>query len=277
MMGSALIDAHVHVWRLGENGCVWPTAADGPIHRDFALDDWSAASGDKARAILVQSQESDADTDWLIGIAAGDERVAGIVGWADLEAQDASRRVRALAAMPKLVGLRPMVQHREADWYDRPDLARGLSTMVDTGLRLDALVRVQHLPSLARLADAYPLQIVIDHGAKPAIAAPDGYPLWYDAIAPLADREKVVVKLSGLLTECAGAPADRIAPFADALIRLFGADRVLWGSDWPVLNGVSDYGRWFEQARALVPESLHPSVFGNAARAFYGLPVEARP
>lgn len=269
-----MIDAHVHIWRLGENGCVWPEASDGPIHRDFGLDEWTALAGGGARAILVQSQESDADTDWLIETAA-DPRVAALVGWADLEAEGAPRRIRALAAAPKLAGLRPMVQHREADWYDRPGLAPALSAMAEAGLRLDALVRVRHLPALGRLADAFPLPIVVDHAAKPAIADPSGYRAWYEAIAPLADRPAVAVKLSGLLTECGAAPPDAIEPYAEALLRLFGPERLLWGSDWPVLNLAADYQSWLARARDLVPGHAQAALFGGTARAFYGLPEAA--
>jgi L-fuconolactonase len=167
-----------------------------------------------------------------------------------------------------------MVQDRPADWYDDPGLAPAFQGMSEHGLKLDALVRVQHLASLDRLALRWPrLAIVIDHAAKPAIEEPYGYSRWYDAIAPLAERANVSCKLSGLLTEC---PPDRrqpevLAPYVDALLDLFGPDRLMWGSDWPVLNLAGEFGEWLGMARMLVGEAAHRAVFEQTALRFYGL------
>jgi L-fuconolactonase len=254
-----MIDAHVHIWRPGRNGCIWPTEEDGVLHRDFSLDDYPGT-----RAVLVQSQESTLDSEWLLDVAANDDRVAAVVGWADLTAPE------WIAERPKLAGLRPMVQQREADWYDDPALEAGLRTMLDHGLRLDALLRVRHLPSLARLAVRFPaLPIVIDHAAKPEIEG--GFEAWREAIAPLAALPNVMCKLSGLLTECGDAPAGAVAPYAGEILALFEPERVMWGSDWPVVNAVSSYGEWLAQARALVPAAAHAAVFGGTAARFYGI------
>ncbi|QAY75707.1 amidohydrolase [Sphingosinicella sp. BN140058] len=268
-----MIDTHVHVWRLGRNGCTWPSAADGPLHRDFVLDDYWATAGvcGIKEAILVQSQEAASDTEWLLEIAADDDRIAAVVGWADIAGADAPRRVQALAACPKLAGLRPMVQHRPAGYYDDPDLAAGLAAVADAALSLDALVREEHLPALGRLAARLPLRIIVDHAAKPRIGDSNGLSAWRERIAPLADHDHVAVKLSGLLTECGGARQDAIVPYVDALIGLFGSDRVLWGSDWPVINAVSDYAAWQAQAVALVPQAAHDGIFSANARRWYRL------
>lgn len=266
-----MIDAHQHIWAISRNGCTWPTEADGRIFRDYALDDFrrEALPHGVAATVLVQSQEDDRDTEWLLEVAADNELVAGVVGWADL--RDAER-IGALAAHPKLVGLRPIVQHRDADWYDRPELEPGWLAMVGQGLRLDALVRVKHLASLDRLAARLTdLPIVIDHAAKPEIDEPDGFDRWHEAIAPLADRPNVACKLSGLLTECRSAPPEAIEPYADAILALFGPDRVMWGSDWPVLELVSSYGEWLATSKRLVPAPMHDTVFGGTAARFYGL------
>lgn len=265
-----MIDAHQHIWTIGEHGCTWPTAAEEPIFRDYSLEDFGTVARPcgVAATVLVQSQEDDRDTDWLIAIAEQDEMVAGVVGWADLRDPE---RIRLLASRPKHVGLRPMVQHREADWYDRPELEPGWRAMFDHGLRLDALVRVQHLASLDRLAARHPdLPIVIDHAAKPVIDSPDG-DRWREAIAPLAERANVYCKVSGLLTECGSAPPEAIEPYVTAMLDLFGPDRLMWGSDWPVLELVSSYGDWLDQARRLVPQPKHEAVFGGTAARFYGL------
>ena len=267
-----MIDAHQHVWEIGRHGCTWPTPAEGPIFRDYGLDDFRAVASPHGvrRTILVQSQEDEEDTEWLLGLAAQDETVAAVVGWTDLAAPDAPARVAALAARPRLAGLRPMVQDRAADWYDDPALDPAWAAMTDLGLGLDALVRVPHLAALDRLAARHPdLAIVIDHGAKPRIADPDGFATWHEAIAPLSSRYNLRCKLSGLLTECAAAPPEAIEPYVEAMLALFGPERLIWGSDWPVLDLVSSYGEWLDMARRLVPARHHESVFERNAAIFY--------
>lgn len=264
-----MIDAHVHLWRLGRDGCTWPTPAIPAIHRDFRLSDWRADGG-AGGVVLVQSQEDPADTDRLLHIAAEEPDVVAVVGWTDLHAPDATATIAALARRPKLRALRPMVQDRAADWYDDPALAPAWAAMAGEGLTLDALVRPRHLAALARLAARYPaLRVVIDHGAKPVLADPVG---WRQDMARLAALPNVRCKLSGLLTErAAGEPVEAIAPAVAALAQLFGPDRLVWGSDWPVLRLAGDYRGWLAQARALVPAAMHDAVFDRAARAAYGL------
>ena len=272
-----MIDAHQHIWALGRHGCIWPTAAEGPIHRDYSLEDFrrDALPHGVIATVLVQSQEDDRDTEWLLDVAADDHMVAGVVGWADLASTEGPQRIAELSGLPKLVGLRPMIQQREADWLDRPELEAAFRAMTEYALRLDALVRVQHLASLDRLAGKHPgMQIAIDHAAKPVIDSPDGFETWCEAISPLAGRPNVACKLSGLLTECGAAPADAVEPYVAAILDLFGPERVMWGSDWPVLELVSTYGQWLETARRLVPEAAHEPVFGGTAARFYGLKMK---
>ena len=272
-----MIDAHQHVWQIGRNGCVWPTEAEAPIFRDYGLADCRelAAPCGVARTVLVQSQENAIDTDWLLDLAEGEDQVAGVVGWADFGAPDTPIRLAALAARPKLKALRPMVQDRAADWYDDPALEPAFAAMAELGLRLDALVRVPHLASLDRLAARFPqLAIVIDHAAKPRIDGQSGFAEWHAAIAPLSERPNVFCKLSGLLTECAGAPASAVEPYISAILDLFGPERVMWGSDWPVLELASTYADWLELARSCVPASAQAEVFAGTATGFYGIGQE---
>ncbi|UYY59340.1 amidohydrolase family protein [Sphingomonas sp. S2-65] len=252
-----MIDAHVHVWQLGRHGCIWPTPDLAPIHRDFTLADYPGDAG----LILVQTQEDARDTAWLLALAQ-DPRILGVVGWADLE------RPESIPAHPKLKGLRPMVQGRAPDWYDRPELAAGFEAMAARGLVLDALVRPAHLPALARLAARHPdLTIVVDHAAKPDFA---DLPAWSAAIAGLAPYPNVACKLSGLLTELApGAGPDALRPAFDTLWRLFGPDRLLWGSDWPVVTLAASHADWLALAQSLVPAEHHAAIFAaNAARIY---------
>jgi L-fuconolactonase len=269
-----MIDAHQHVWQIGRHGHTWPTGAEAPIYRDYGLADFRdmAQPCGVTRTVLVQSQENVADTDWLLDLAEGEDLVAAVVGWADLAAPDAAARIAALAACPKLKALRPMVQDKAANWYDDPAHDPAFAAMVEQGLRLDALVRVPHLASLDRLAARFPeLSIVIDHAAKPRIDVEDGFAEWHAAIAPLAARMQVHCKLSGLLTECGSARPEAINPYVAAILDLFGPERTMWGSDWPVLELAASYVDWHQRAKSCVPAAHREDVFERTAVRFYGL------
>ena len=266
-----MIDAHVHLWRIGQNGFAWPTPDLEPIYRDFTLDNLAEVTGAAGirQAILVQSQENDADTTWLLSLPAH-PLIGGVVGWTDFTTADAPSAIGRLASNPRLRGLRPMVQDREADWYDSPGLDAAFAAMTALQLVLDALVRPQHLPSLLRLAQRHPdLSIVIAHAAKPAIPE---LASWAEQIEMLAGLPNISCKLSGLLTELPpGAAADAVAPIFDRLWNAFGPERLIWGSDWPVLNLAGDYGSWLDQCRRLVPSVHHEAVFDTNARRIYGI------
>ncbi|AQR73447.1 amidohydrolase [Sphingomonas sp. LM7] len=256
-----MIDAHVHVWRIGAHGCSWPGSDLPALYRDFTLSDYRRATGQVEGVLLVQSQPAAADTQWLLGLE--DPLIAGIVGWADLAAPDALQQVAALAAQPCLKGLRPMVQDLAADWYDHANDA-ALAAMAAQGLVLDALIRPQHLDALARLAVRHPdLAIVIDHAAKPDSA---GFDSWKRAIDSIARHANVHCKLSGLVTESA-----EIAAVAELLWHAFGPGRLLWGSDWPVITLAASLSDWLEMSRSLIPAEHHDAVFGANARRLYRL------
>ncbi len=273
------VDAHQHFWRLDRGDYGWLTPALGPIHRDFAPADLSpllARSGMEA-TVLVQAAPTAAETTFLLDLARMTPFVAAVVGWIDFEAADAAAEIAALARNPKLVGLRPMIQDLvNDDWMLRPTLAPAIEAMIAADLTFDALVRPRHLPILRRFAMRWPaLWIVIDHGGKPDIAG-GAFESWAGEMAALARQTNALCKLSGLVTEAAPgfAPSD-LWPFIDALIDAFGPGRLMWGSDWPVINLASDYGAWLDMARGALARRLRPAdqdqVFGLTARVAYGL------
>lgn len=272
-----LIDSHQHFWRIGQNDCAWPTSDLAAIHRDFGPADLRAVAGsDLVGAVTVQSQPSDADTDWLMQLAQDEPLILGVVGWVDLQSPRAPERIAALAAHPRFKGVRPMLQNLPDDaWIARADLTPAIDALVAHDLSLDALVFTRHLPHLLALAKRQPdLRIVIDHGAKPPIAG-DAFDEWAEAMSRLAALPQVYCKLSGLLTEARpDQPPEAITPYVDHLITLFGPDRLMWGSDWPVVNLATDYSAWLRQAQtfpALSDPALAQAVFSDVARRFYRL------
>jgi L-fuconolactonase len=145
--------------------------------------------------------------------------------------------------------------------------------MADVGLAFDALVKPRHLPVLRRFLAAYPdLRVVIDHGAKPDIAA-GGLSAWAAAMRTIATESATVCKLSGLVTEAAaGWTAQDLRPYVDVLLESFGPARLMWGSDWPVVNLNGGYERWLAAAETLLAglsEAERSLVFGGVAQAFY--------
>ena len=283
-----ITDSHVHFWRIGGPGQTWPDAQWPILYRDFGPSDLlRALSGASATAtsagstveavVLVQSQPADRDTDWLLEMATGLPLVAAVVGWVDLASTSAPTRIAEVARHPKLRGLRPMLQAiEETDWLLRPELEPALRAMVDAGLRFDALIQPRHLPMLAAFAARWPdLPIVIDHGAKPRIAQGEIDP-WRAQIAALSRFPQVHCKLSGLRTEqAAGAPRGELQPYMLHLLNTF-EDRLMWGSDWPVLLHSQDqYADWLntslEVAASAASAVSAESLFRAAATRFYGL------
>lgn len=273
-----MIDAHQHFWRVGRNDCTWPTPDLAAIHRDFVLDDLAAVAGAAGvtGTVLVQSQPSDRDTDWMLAHAGASDLVKAVVGWVDLSSPTAPARIADLAARPKLRGLRPMLQGLpQDDWILRPELAPALEAMVAHALSFDALVFTRHLPHVRALAERYPtLPIVIDHAAKPPIASGD-LSAWRAQIAPFADLPQVCCKISGLLTEAApNHGARELSPVVDYVLDVLGPARVMWGSDWPVLNLAGDYVGWRDMSRSLTERAGadgQAQIFSETARRFYRL------
>jgi L-fuconolactonase len=273
-----MIDAHQHLWRIGRNDCAWPGPDLPAIHRDFHIGELIevAAPLGVTGTVLVQSQPSDLDTDWLCALAEAEPFIKGVVGWADLKAPSAPARIAELARRPMLKGLRPMLQALpQDDWIADPALAPAIEAMVEAGLAFDALVYARHLPHVLTLARRHPqLTIIIDHAAKPPIAAGELEP-WRTAMSAFAGLPQVCCKLSGLLTEAApGHGVRELGPFVEAVIETFGPERLIWGSDWPVLLLAGDYAGWLEQSLAMTARlgsEAQAAIFGRNAEGAYRL------
>ena len=271
------IDAHQHFWQLAARAGSWPPPSLAAIYRDFApahLAPLLAAHG-IAGTVLVQSLPSVADTDYLLTLAAKTSFIRAVVGWTDLLAPDAAAEIARLASYGKLKGLRPMLQDIDDDqWIANPALAPALDAMVEHGLRLDALVLPRHLPALLHCARDYPLlPIVIDHAAKPPIADA-AFGNWREDMAQLAALPNVHCKLSGLVTEARpGWNVDDLRPYAAHVLDVFGPRRVIWGSDWPVVDLAGGYAAWLAASEALLAhlgQEDRDDIFGRNACRFYG-------
>lgn len=275
-----LVDAHQHFWRLSRGDYAWLTPELRALYRDFEPGDLAPllAANNVAATVLVQAAATEQETHFLVELARKHSFIKGVVGWTDFAAPDAAQRIAALGAASGgvLKGLRPMIQDiADPDWVQRPELDAAFAAMIAHDLAFDALVKPAHIPALlARLARHPLLRTVIDHAAKPDIAH-GGFDAWAPSLERLARETGAYCKLSGLLTEARpGATLDDLAPYVEHVLACFGPERVLWGSDWPVLDLASDYPGWLDMARRLVGRyapGFEAKVFGETAAQLYRL------
>ncbi len=250
------IDAHQHFWQLARGDYGWLTPDLGPLYSDFMPDDLvpHLSQHGVEGTILVQAAPTSAETEFLLEIADRTPFVLGVVGWTDFTSASAANDITALARHPKLVGLRPMIQDIADDnWMLRPDLSSAFEAMIKADLTFDALVLPQHLTQLRQLLARHPkLRCVIDHGAKPDISD-KSFDNWATDIAVIAKECGAYCKLSGLLTE-AGKDwtSSDLAPYVAHLLECFGVERLVWGSDWPVLTMAASYEDWVALTESLI-------------------------
>lgn len=272
-----IIDAHQHFWTLAKPYCTWPTAAEGAIHRDFIPDDMVPllANAGVDATVLVQAAPSTLETEDMLALADQTPFIAGVVGWVNFDTPaQAITDLQRFAANRHFVGVRPMLQSiDDTAWILNPEFQAVFHALIRHNLSFDALIQPRHLPVIAELARRHPaLSIVIDHGAKPDIAHRAIDP-WRTDMNAFTALSNVTCKLSGLLTEAApGDGAQALKPFTNALLDVFGPDRVIWGSDWPVVNLATDYRSWRamtdEVLSELLPQDRQSVLGGNAMRVY---------
>ncbi|MHA1527771.1 MAG: amidohydrolase family protein [Alphaproteobacteria bacterium] len=273
-----IVDAHHHLWSLARGDYGWMEDNPGvdPIRRDYGPADYDPirkAHGIDA-TVLVQAAPTVAETRYLLGLAETTGWIAKVVGWVDFEQPGDRAELERLARHPNFAGVRPMIQDiADLDWMHRADVQWGYDAVRDLDLTFDALGFPPHLDNFLRLFERYPdMRVVVDHCMKPQIRdqAFDG---WARGLERIARETSVCCKLSGLFTEAApGCSGLDVRPYAEHVLSVFGASRVMWGSDWPVLALNGDFTGWRAAAAACVPEADRSAVFGGTAARFYRIP-----
>ncbi|MFQ5697991.1 MAG: amidohydrolase family protein [Myxococcota bacterium] len=279
-----MIDAHQHFWALSRGDYGWLSPDDRVLYRDFGPEHLAPLLDQAgiSRTVLVQAAPTVPETRYLLRIAEQTRWVAGVVGWVDLGTPDLEKTLDDLAASPLLLGVRPMIQDLpDDDWMLGPALAPAFRALTARGLRFEALVLPRHLPRLVTLLERHPdLRVVIDHAAKPEIRAGRFEP-WAAEMARLARETDACCKLSGLVTEAAPSWATSdLRPYVAHLLECFGSERLLWGSDWPVVELAGGFRRWREATLELLgdlDDAERRAILGGNARRFYGLPASGRP
>lgn len=274
-----MLDSHQHFWKVNRGDYGWLTPDAGTIYRDFMPDDLrrEMRRAGVTRTIVVQAAETEAETDFLLAIAAETDFVAGVVGWLDLDAEDFADRLAHYRRNPLFVGVRPMLQGLEDDdFIVRPRVLKSLKAIVASGLPFDILTFTRHLPFVVRALEETPgLRAVVDHISKPEIATGRIDP-WREQMTRVAAFPAVSCKISGMVTEAAADWAsDDFRPYVDHVVSIFGEDRLMFGSDWPVCTLAATHSEVCNLARTLLAPHLGPAglekVFETNAARFYGV------
>lgn len=278
-----IVDAHQHFWDTDRNDYPWITDELAAIRKPFGPDDLEPlldASGVQA-TVLVQTRHSVDETREFLQIAAEHDAVLGVVGWVDLTDPDVGDTLAELQALPegdRLVGIRHIV-HDEEDprWLLRDDVQAGIAAVGAAGLAYDLLARLRELPAALETSKRHPsMRFVIDHMAKPQIAAERFDEAWAAAMAPFAELPHVSCKLSGLVTEAdwEAWQLEDLLPYVRAALDWFGGERLMLGSDWPVCLLAGSYEQVIETyTRALddLPAETRARILGLNAMRFYRL------
>jgi L-fuconolactonase len=277
------LDAHQHFWKYDAQRDAWITAEMAVLRRNFLPADLQpelAASAIDA-TIVVQADQSEAETEFLLDLAEQNKFIAGVVGWIDLRAPGVEERIEHFVARPHLVGFRHIAQAEPDDRFlVREDFLHGVSRLARHGLTYDALVYPRQLPAAIELAQKLPQQrFVLDHIAKPPIRTGE-MGAWRDHIRALGECSNVFCKLSGLVTEADWKRWSKsdFRPYLDVVVEAFGTRRLMFGSDWPVCLLAGRYGQVCELIESYLGQFKpveRSGIMGENAASFYGVKTAA--
>ncbi len=233
------IDAHMHLWDLSAGGYSWLGPQHGALYSSFTAEQARAeldVAGIDA-AILVQAEDSTRDTDFLLDTAATHPWIAGVVGWVPLDDPAAAEReLDRLVRNPVLRGVRHLVHDDPRDnFLELPEVRRSLALVAERGFSFDVPdAWPRYLEAVGALAAALPdLTIVVDHLGKPPLGTAS-FGIWREQFARVAVHGNTVAKVSGLHAPGITYSTQTVRPAWDAALELFGANRLMYGGDWPM-------------------------------------------
>ncbi len=270
------IDSHQHFWDYDPTAYPWITPGSA-IHGSFKPADLEPLlrSAQIGGCIAVQARQNLKENVYLCSLAEANPLIQAVVGWIDLRSDDVEQQATAFKQLPKSVGVRHVVQDEaDSEFMTREPFRRGIAALKKHGLVYDILIYAHQLPDAIRLVRDFPEQaFVLDHIAKPRIATGE-IQEWASHMREIAKYPNLSVKLSGMVTE-----ADHLhwnsqvmEPYWNVVAEAFGTDRILYGSDWPVIRLASDYARWVETVSRwleVYPTSDQEKIWGENAQRVY--------
>lgn len=271
------LDSHLHFWHYNPAEYAWIDGTMTPLRRDFTPEDALGVmrpAGIDA-CVVVQVRQTLDETRWMVQLAEQHPFIAGVVGWVDLRSDDVDAQI-ASVAHPKLVGVRHIVQAERDDFLLDDRFCRGVERLSRYRLAYDILIYARHMPAATEFASRLPeIRLVLDHLGKPDIKR-NGFDSWRRDLDRIAAIPNVCAKLSGLVTEADWNQwtIEDLHRYVNAAIDAFGADRLMFGSDWPVCTLAARYGEVVEIIRTAIderPQSEQDSIFGGTARRLWRL------
>ncbi len=271
------IDTHQHFWNLSEVAYPWLIPEYGAIYDTFEPPQLApqvkAAGIDKT--VLVQSANSYEDTASMLVHSDYNDWIGAVTGWVNLlDPDETARRVEAYKKHPKFRGIRHLIHTEpDGDWVIQGAVIESLRVLAANDLEFDVVAvfpnHLKHVPTLAnRVPD---LRLVIDHLAKPPVGQAESP--WFDQMRAAAESPNVYAKISGQFDNPAWT-VDDVRPYVDFAFEHFTADRLMFGSDWPVCILGGSYASVWANTNALL-EGRTPAekeaVLGGTATKFYRL------
>ena len=277
------IDSHHHLWDLSIRDQEWITGEEmKPIRKNFVVSDLkdAIASSRIDRTVLVQTVTDYSETPELLEIAQSEQLVGAVVGWLQIDAQDAIAHLHQYLDLPGaeyLKGIRDIAKdHPDPNYLAKPETIANVKKLGELGITFDLLTKTPELAAAIKLVRACPdVQFVMDHISKPYIAKRELEP-WRTLMSELAALPNVLCKVSGLVTEAnwKNWKVENFKPYINHVIEIFTPHRLMFGSDWPVANLGGTYFQIVELAKALT-SGLSPSeaefFWHKTAATAYGL------
>jgi L-fuconolactonase len=277
--GTAAIDSHVHFWKYDKKTYDWIDKTMKPLQQDYLPENLAltARRNNVDGVVAVQATQSELETHFLVELARTHPIIKGVVGWIDLQADNIAERLHYFSQYPIIKGYRHVVQGEPLDFLARENFRRGVTALLPYNYTYDILIFHNQLqPAVDFVAAMSPDQrFVIDHCAKPNIRHKQ-IDEWKRLMKEIAQFPNVSCKLSGLFTEAAWKEwsASDFYPYLDVVFEAFGTDRLLFGSDWPVMLLSGIYVQWkslLEKYMERFPSEDREKVFGLNATQFYNL------
>jgi L-fuconolactonase len=277
------IDSHQHFWKLSRGDYGWLKSDVNVLYRDYLPENLQPILEEHQidKTIVVQAAPTVEETEFLLDLHKQYDFIAGVVGWLDFESPSFKENFDRLRQEEGFIGVRPMLQDLTDDnWVLRPEVMKNIDYLVSNDFPLDVLIYPRHLTVILELLQEFPqLRAVINHGAKPDIQKGPTFD-WKSNMQKLASYPNVMCKLSGLVTEVDHNDwhYNDFVPFVQYLVEVFGTDKVMFGSDWPVCRLAGSYDDVWEILRKSLPQDLTSDdlkqVFGGNAARFYKLNIK---
>jgi L-fuconolactonase len=279
-----IVDSHQHFWQVGRFDYPWMTPEVEVLCQDYLPPNLAPILRARGveKTVLVQASNSLAETRWLLDLADQNSFIGGVVGWVDLTATNCEDQLAEFTARPRFKGVRHLVESEPADdWLAQPAVITNLDKLARRDLAFDLLVHTRHLRFATSLAERCPgLRLVVDHLAKPPIARRE-IDEWSRGLKKLAAHQNVWCKLSGLVTEAnwTSWQVEDLQRYVDLGLEYFGAQRMMFGSDWPVCRLAASYDQVLNAAQALVSDLSEIDkrrIFAGNALEFYRIERQAK-